>query len=136
MVDSWSAESANPEYAKTGDLHAIMPQPAHDEWYAECVKRVQPYRNRAIILRARSWDVGMLWQKQSLDFVFIDADHSYQGCSQDIYAWRDKIVQGGFISGHDYENPNYPQFGVKRAVDEAFGAKVVLGEFMTWFVHL
>lgn len=136
MVDAWSAESPNPEYVKTGDLHAQMPQVAHDEAYADCLKRVAPYRPRAIIFRGRSLDCGSLWEPASLDFVFIDGDHSYQGCAQDISRWTDRVRAGGVVCGHDYDNVNYPEFGVKRAVDEAFGSRVVLGDFMTWFARV
>lgn len=136
MVDAWSAVSPNPEYARSGDLHAIMPQPAHDDAYADCVARVAKYRPRAIVFRARSLDIGAMWQPASLDFVFIDGDHSYQGCAQDISRWREIVRPGGIVCGHDYDNINYPAFGVKRAVDEAFGKDVILGDFMTWFARV
>lgn len=34
-----------------------------------------------------------------VDFVFVDGDHSYQGCYNDIMAWKDKCK---WIAGHDY----------------------------------
>lgn len=49
------------------------------------------------------------------DYVFIDADHSYEGAARDIARWRTHARKA--IAGHDYE-PSYP--GVVRAVDEAF----------------
>jgi hypothetical protein len=59
----------------------------------------------------------------SLDAVYIDADHSYEGCLSDLELARPKVRHGGFIMGHDYEmNPARAkvtyQFGVKAAVDE------------------
>jgi hypothetical protein len=71
---------------------------------------------------------------QSLDFVFINADHSYEGCAADIHAWLPKVKAGGWIGGHDYDNTDYPGFGVKRAVDQAFGPAVELGENFCWRV--
>lgn len=38
----------------------------------------------------------------SLDFVFIDADHSKEGVSGDIGAWRQKLNAAGRMSGHDW----------------------------------
>lgn len=38
----------------------------------------------------------------SLDFVYIDADHSYDFVMQDVILWGRKIRKGGIISGHDY----------------------------------
>ena len=48
-----------------------------------------------------------------VDLIFIDADHSYQGCSKDIIAYRHKINEGGLLTGHDIDYP-----GVNRAVKE------------------
>lgn len=53
-----------------------------------------------------------------LDFVYIDADNSYQGVWQDLCTWYSKIRVGGLISGHDYEHIALP--GVKQAIDEFF----------------
>ncbi len=53
-----------------------------------------------------------------IDFAFIDADHSYEGCANDIELWYDKIKPGGVIAGHDYNEKLFP--GVVRAVDEFF----------------
>lgn len=53
---------------------------------------------------------------ESLDMVYIDADHSYEEVRKDILKWTKKVKMGGIVSGHDY-NPN-GGFGVHRAVDE------------------
>jgi len=50
----------------------------------------------------------------SLDVVYLDADHSYESISQELALSRHKVKPGGFICGHDYVT----QWGVKRAVDE------------------
>jgi predicted O-methyltransferase YrrM len=59
----------------------------------------------------------------SLDMVYIDGDHSYEGCKRDLEASFRKVRPGGWILGHDYEmNMQKARtqwvFGVKRAVDE------------------
>jgi len=46
--------------------------------------------------------------------IFIDADHSYQGCSRDIRAYKNKIKSGGLLTGHDIDYP-----GVNKAVKES-----------------
>lgn len=57
----------------------------------------------------------------AFDAVYVDGDHSEEGCYKDLVAaWR-TIKPGGFLCGHDYEmNMNkahtYYNFGVKNAV--------------------
>jgi hypothetical protein len=54
--------------------------------------------------------------------VFLDADHSYEETKKDI-EWANR-VGATIICGHDYCNL-HP--GVERAVDEAGGARTILG---------
>jgi hypothetical protein len=61
-----------------------------------------------------------------LDFVFIDADHSYPAVKADIAAWMPKVKVGGWLCGHDYDLR-----AVKRAVDGL--PNVELGQDTTWF---
>lgn len=52
---------------------------------------------------------------RSLDAVFIDADHSEEAVYRDILAWGEKVKVGGYIGGHDVNEP-----GIKAAIDRAF----------------
>ena len=57
------------------------------------------------------------------DWVYLDADHSYQSVLNDIKHWYPKVKKGGIISGHDFlPNPNHDisYFGVDKAVCEFF----------------
>lgn len=38
----------------------------------------------------------------SLDFVYIDGDHSFYNATQDIELWSKKVRPGGIVSGDDY----------------------------------
>jgi len=40
----------------------------------------------------------------SLDFVFIDGNHSFEYVIEDIAKWSKKVRPGGIVSGHDYWN--------------------------------
>lgn len=131
LVDSWTTEH-DEAYAKSGDFHAGLNQMQQDRVYQMTQAMVGFAGERAKILRQDSREAAKAIPNASLDFVFIDADHSYEGCKADIEAWLPKIKPGGFISGHDYENTSFPKFGVKRAVDEMF-TRVHLGENFTWF---
>ena len=57
------------------------------------------------------------------DMIYIDADHSYEGCKKDLDVSFNKIKQSGWIMGHDYgqnflKSKTEYEFGVKQAVDE------------------
>ncbi len=59
--------------------------------------------------------------REHFDFVYIDADHSYEAVKADIEAWWPKVRMGGVLAGHDYTKPhqvNQAHFGVIQAVDE------------------
>ena len=53
-------------------------------------------------IRSMSVDAAKTYQDDSLDFVFIDGDHSYNGCKEDILAWLPKMKDGSIFAGHDY----------------------------------
>lgn len=68
------------------------------------------------------------------DFVYIDANHTYEGCKDDILTtlkWKGKGLK--FIGGHDYASwcP-----GVIKAVDEMFGKPDRTFSDSSWIVEL
>ena len=58
------------------------------------------------------------------DFVYIDANHTEDGCYQDITDWFPKVKSGGLLAGHDYEPRHVKtkrgriRFGVVEAVNK------------------
>jgi hypothetical protein len=62
-------------------------------------------------------EAARLFEDESLDGVFIDADHSYEAVKMDIQNWMPKVRKGGILAGHDYSS-SWP--GVVRAVNEIF----------------
>jgi len=69
---------------------------------------------RLAVHRRPSVEAARGFADRSLDFVFIDACHTYAAVRDDLAAWWPKVKPGGLIAGHDYTN--WP--GVKVAVDE------------------
>ena len=137
MVDSWKGGGAD-YLGDTGDFHAGLTQERQDIYHQMALEAVRFADGRAKILPYSSLEASTLVHSCSLDFVFIDADHSYEGCKADIEHWLPKLKTNGILCGHDYENSDYPKFGVKKAVDEfsvAHGCKVTFGENFTWFIH-
>ena len=65
-----------------------------------------------------SEDAASKIENNSLDFVYIDAEHFYDFAMLDIILWTRKIKIGGIVSGHDYDywEPDKPK--VARAVND------------------
>ena len=69
--------------------------------------------------------------EDDVDFVFIDAEHTYEAVKADIEAWWPLVRVGGFLTGHDFS----ARFrGVKRAVIERFG-KALLHDGDVWYIR-
>jgi hypothetical protein len=141
MVDRWDAVPETHQYAKS---EAEMAKIAAEDWYAIrsiAIHNVSPFSGRAVILRAESEDVAKMVGTGSQDFVFIDADHSYEGVKADILLWWPKVRPGGYLCGHDWQHPEghidgeVKKWGVEKAVREFFdNHRVEAGSNHTWFV--
>lgn len=94
--------------------------------YAEFMKNVGNYPN-LVVLKGESTEMAGLFNGNKADMVFIDADHTYEGCKADIEAWTPKCNK--FMCGHDY-SPDFP--GVMQAVNEKFGKPFTTGTI--WWV--
>lgn len=73
---------------------------------------------RAHLVQMDSVEAARSFADNSLDFVFIDADHSYDAVMADIAAWQPKVKPGGWLGGHDYHPKKFP--GVVKAVRQVF----------------
>lgn len=51
-----------------------------------------------------------------IDFLFIDGDHSIEGCKKDFEMYASKIVKGGYIAFHDYYHDR-PELGPTHVID-------------------
>jgi len=61
------------------------------------------------------------YEDESLDFVFVDAQHTYDDTVQILRAFVPKLRRGGVLAGHDYSDA-FP--GVRRAVRDVLGEKI------------
>lgn len=83
------------------------------------------HRENLMVRRGASTSIAHTLPK--IDFVFIDAGHTYEEVAADIAAWRPKTLR--LLAGHDYHMPD-----VRRAVDEAFGSSVQTAAESIWYV--
>lgn len=116
-VDAWECITG-----QTGD--GGFSQDWHNANYAHARDLLRPYGGRSKILRGRTTAMAQYVADNSVDLVYIDADHSYTGCIQDIHAWWSKLKSGAVCAFHDFRNTAY---GVNQAVHDfadAFGLEI------------
>lgn len=85
--------------------------------FEKLINQTKQYKNIKI-LREFSVNASKSFEDQSVDIIFIDAIHTYKDLKDDILAWKNKVKEGGVLSGHDF-NTNY--YGVIAAVNELIG---------------
>ncbi len=135
MVDRWQralGDPADPTFYE-------QPQRFFDEAKKQALASTEFATERRKVLAKPSVEAAHEVPDASLDFAFIDADHSYEGCKTDIEVWYPKLKPGGILCGHDYDRPKWPKEGVKRAVQE-FASQhqftIETDKDNTWFIHL
>jgi hypothetical protein len=111
-IDPWKVyDSEEPEpYAHNRE--------ALEGFYQEAVERLSKYNCE--IIRKTSMEAIKDFKPESLDFVYIDANHSYKNMKEDIEGWSKIVHKGGIVSGHDYGHFKHKDrnLGTKRAIDE------------------
>jgi hypothetical protein len=100
-------------------------EPGHgyrDVNYDEFLRVMAPVMHVVKTLRMASLEAATLYEDNSLDFVFVDATHTYDNVKLDIQAWLPKVKPGGLLTGHDYGG------GVKQAVDELLPDRTITND--------
>lgn len=118
-VDPWLVYPDYP-YAKEKDS-----QEKEDANYKMARERLALYPNCKTI-RKTSMEAVLDFKDESIDFVYIDGNHSFRYVAEDICEWIKKVKMGGFICGHDYIYANPKNFHVRYVVDcyvESHGIK-------------
>lgn len=129
--------------------------------YGDAMSNIRGFEDRGIMIRCDSEVGSNIFENESLDFAYIDANHAYSFVKQDIELWWPKVKKGGWLCGHDYialdwwndpkfdangidkhiwnENGYFGMFGVNPAVEEFCKdtglVAYITGEFFgSWFV--
>jgi len=122
-IDPWEKQPGKEEDYREWDWTDI---------YTAFRERMKPFPNRVTEIMAYSKEAAAVIADNSLDFVFIDAQHDFLSVREDIKLWEPKVKKGGLICGHDYCD-KFP--GVVAAVHDRFknpmkGANDCWGQFL------
>ena len=99
----------------------------HDGNYELASARLADYN--ATLVKAFSMDAVRDVLPESLDFVYIDGNHSFDWVMQDIIEWSKRVRPGGIVSGHDYYHFGWA--GIVEAVDVYIKAHTITEWFVT-----
>lgn len=98
-VDLWAPQPGNPG----PEDYVGWPHEQNERRVREGAKE---FGGRAVIYKMRTDEAAALVPDGSLDFIFIDADHSAEAVRRDIELWSPKVRKDGWICGHDINWPS------------------------------
>lgn len=133
LVDPWGPCEAYTDYLQ------CTPE-VGEERYQQALQRLQQFpRERWEIVREHSPGAANRFEDESLDWIYIDGNHSYEAVKADLAGWYPKVARGGIVAGHDYVNAlpdRIRAIGVQVPDDyptellTTFGAKSAINEFI------
>lgn len=95
MIDPWRNIANWNKPANTSDVE-------FEKFYNEALNKTNFAKIKRIILRGKTTEVINEIEDGSLDFIYIDGDHTLKGISIDLIATWSKISENGYIAGDDF----------------------------------
>jgi hypothetical protein len=95
MIDPWI-------HLEDWDKPANKDNETFQAYYCEMLDRTEFAARKRNILRGRTSEVIDGIKDESLDFAYVDGDHTLRGISIDLIALYPKIKPGGWIAGDDF----------------------------------
>lgn len=114
-VDTWVGTVNEPK-------HQDVIQKLNGEMFPEFVKHLvaRKHHGKVELIKDTSRNAASQFVNNSIDYIMIDGDHSYEAVKDDLHTWFHKVKPGGIISGDDYRVFS----GVTDAVNEFFYGQV------------
>ena len=122
VVDTW-----NGSQNELDTFHALVKE---RDIYIDFMKNMEKWHGKFTPVRTTSVSAAGMFDNGSVDFVFIDAEHTDAAVTADIAAWLPKLSPSGIIAGHDYHWE-----GVKAAVDRVFRPEGIRIDDVTWIIE-
>ena len=93
-----------------------------DGWRAAQLRDRFHGSSHVVIHEAHSQRAAPL--KEPPDFVFVDGDHTVEGCMADIRCWAPQVVLGGCMAFHDAADPLVQQ-AVAETLPASFSERIL-----------
>jgi hypothetical protein len=95
LIDPWRHLAAWNKPANRSDA-------VFERFLAETLERTSAFADKCVILRGKTTEVVDEIPDSSLDFAYVDGDHTLRGISIDLISIYPKIKVGGFLAGDDF----------------------------------
>ncbi len=73
------------------------------------------FRDKCTVYRMRSADASVKFKDGDFDFIYIDGDHSFGGCYEDLLNYWPKLKKGGVLFGDDWQYSGIRKAAVRFA---------------------
>lgn len=103
-VDPWDAHTDEDEFRTIISIDGKYGKTI-DGVYQLAKERTEKYKN-CHLMKMTSMEALKYFDDRSLDFVYIDGNHSFGHVAMDLMKWCRKVKKGGVIAGHDYFSHN------------------------------
>jgi hypothetical protein len=117
LIDPWHFDETSENQWFGGRSEQAQTQSDMESIYRAVTERYGKLPNVAIH-RETSSSALARFGDESLDWVYIDGNHSYDFVHADLWGYLPKVRPGGFLTGDDYWWGPEENLPVKRAVDE------------------
>jgi len=114
LVDPWvSYTNYSLEEKKVG----YNKQEVMDSWKKEVYAKFSLEKRVTIFPHSSKFVASMILPKAQIDFVYIDAKHTYDSVLEDCKLWYPLIKTDGILCGHDWNNKESGD-QIKKAINE------------------
>jgi len=125
-VDPWQKEYDKKDHASDPNLFDMREIENQFDDVSNIFTNIKKFKMTSL-------EASKLFENNSLDFVYIDGNHTYNFVKQDIQIWLPKIKKSSLICGHDYQGRFQ---GTIDAVNELLGKPDKIFPDTSWIKFL
>ncbi len=93
-------------------------------------KRFKHFGEKVRIMKMTSSEASKKYQDNSLDLIYVDADHSYEAVLDDLFFWGPKLREGGYfvLNDHTINADGSPVYGTVQATNSFIRSNINLSK--------
>jgi len=125
LIDPWVFDDKIKGCAPQVEGIEPLEQSFFDEAYNETKSKFKN-NSKIEILKTNSLEASKYFEEDYFDYIYIDAEHSYDAVMKDLSYWYPKLKRNGYIFGDDYHwrGDDYT-LCVERAYQDFFKLKKI-----------